>query len=106
MNLAPVKRSESARGLAHSTTLSRGRGVPHGALASWTAPVLWRFPLRFREAKREISLRRIFSPVRRGEGEDRETPQVITKRWLLTAKTNVFPLPIGWGEGRVRDSFD
>ncbi len=61
MNLAPVKRWKSARRLAHSTTLSRGRGVADGALASWTAPVLWRFSLRFSGSKREIVFRKVLS---------------------------------------------
>ncbi|MCI0533612.1 MAG: LamG domain-containing protein [Verrucomicrobiales bacterium] len=45
MNFALVKRWESARGLAQSKTLTRNPGALDLALASWTAPVLWRFPL-------------------------------------------------------------
>ncbi len=49
MNLAPVKPSQSARGLrglAQSKTLTRCPGALDHALASWSAPVLWRFTLR------------------------------------------------------------
>ncbi len=48
MNLAPVKPWESARGLAQSETLTCCPGALDPALASWSAPVLWRFALRFR----------------------------------------------------------
>ncbi len=47
MNLAPIKAWESARGLAQSKTLTRCPGALDHALASWSAPVLWRFVLRF-----------------------------------------------------------
>ncbi len=81
MNLAPVKLWESARGLrglAQSKTLARCPGALDHALASWSAPVLWRFELRFRGFMR-ASFRRILtlalSPLRtvRGEGK-RKTP--------------------------------
>ncbi|MCI0540517.1 MAG: hypothetical protein L0Z50_35395 [Verrucomicrobiales bacterium] len=47
MNLAPVKPWESARGLAQSKTLTRSPEAIDHAIASWSAPVLWRFALRF-----------------------------------------------------------
>ncbi len=54
MNLAPVKPWESARGLAQSKTLTRCPGALDRAIASWSAPVLWRFTLRFRGFMREL----------------------------------------------------
>ncbi|MCI0536306.1 MAG: hypothetical protein L0Z50_13885, partial [Verrucomicrobiales bacterium] len=62
MNLAPVKPWESARGLALSKTLARCPGALDHALASWSAPVLWRFALRFRGFMR-ASFRRILTPA-------------------------------------------
>ncbi|MCI0536389.1 MAG: hypothetical protein L0Z50_14300, partial [Verrucomicrobiales bacterium] len=64
MNLAPVKPWESARGLAQSKTLTRCPGaLDHAlALASWSAPVLWRFTLRVQGFHARI-IRRILIPA-------------------------------------------
>ncbi len=72
-NLAPVKPWESARGLAQSKTLARCPGALDHALASWSAPVLWRFALRLRGFMREL-FREILTPALsplRGEEEER-----------------------------------
>ncbi|MCI0536868.1 MAG: hypothetical protein L0Z50_16760, partial [Verrucomicrobiales bacterium] len=62
MNLAPVKPWQSARGLAQSKTLTRCPGALDHAIASWSAPVLWRFTLRVQGFHARI-IRRILTPA-------------------------------------------
>ncbi|MCI0536362.1 MAG: hypothetical protein L0Z50_14165 [Verrucomicrobiales bacterium] len=71
MNLAPVKPWQSARGLAQSKTLSRCPGALDHAIASWSAPVLWRFTLRVQRFHARI-IRRILTPALSSTEEERE----------------------------------
>src|SRR5258708_7625666 len=84
---------KSGRGLAHSMTL-RDHGRVRTALASWSAPALWRFGI-WQDASRLRTLQRPCSPFRGGVKIVGHLPEAVAKTVMAAAQRTAWPLRRG-----------